>query len=101
MCYISSEITQKSKYMKLDLNTLEIRILLKCYKNLLSRTDVSQIYHNYSKEERSKAIKTLSESGFIHSIEFPKLDAKKVPVFYEITNRGKQWVKDYLNNYPK
>ena len=87
--------------MKIDLKSLEIRILLKCYEILLNRSYITQIYHNYSKEERNKAIKTLSERGFIHSIELPKPGSNIAPVFYEITDKGKQWVKDYLNNYPK
>jgi hypothetical protein len=87
--------------MKLDLNTLEIRILLKCYEGMLNKTDVTQIYFKHSMEVRSRAIATLSERGFIHALELPKPGSKKVPVFYEITDKGKRWVKNYLDNYPK
>lgn len=87
--------------MKLDLNTLEIRILLRCDEGMLNKTDITQIYSKYSKEERSKAITSLIEGGFIHSLELPKPGVRKIPVYYEITDKGKKWVKEYLDNYPK
>lgn len=87
--------------MKLDLSTLEIRILLRCSESMLNRTDITQIYFKHSKEERSKAITNLIEREFILALELPKPGARKVPIYYEITEKGRQWVKKYLDNYPK
>lgn len=86
--------------MELDLNTLEIRILLKCNEKLLSRTYLAPLYNKYSLKERRKAIEHLIKEKYIIARELPKPGAKVVPVFYEITEKGKKWVRDYLDNYP-
>ena len=87
--------------MHLALNTLEIRILLACNEKFLQRSAVSQKYHTHSKNERESAIDTLISCKFITALELPKPGANKTPVFYEITDKGKEWVKKYLDNYPK
>lgn len=85
--------------MKLD--TLEIRILLKCSEGLLKRNYVSQLYKKYTAAQRTTAINRLIKNGFIKAKEFPKPGAKITPVFYEITEQGRKWVKEYLENYPE
>lgn len=84
----------------MNLSTLEIRILLKCNEGMLKRGYVSQLYQKHSAADRKKAIDSLIKLCFIRAREMPKPGANKVPVFYEITNKGKAWVKNYLNNYP-
>lgn len=85
----------------MELSTLEIRILLKCDKKLLSRTDISQLYKKFTKTYRDAAIKTLLKHSLIEAIEKPKEGTSKVPIFYQITSKGKIWVKNYNKNYPE
>jgi len=76
-------------------------MLLKCDEGLLKRNYVSQLYKAYSAEDREKAMNALINYGLVEAKEMPKPGAKITPVFYRITNKGKAWVKDYLDNYPK
>jgi len=87
--------------VNVELSTLEIRILLKCDKKLLSRTDISQLYKKFTKTYRDAAIKTLLNYDLIEAIEKPKEGASKIPIFYQITPKGKNWVKSYNKNYPE
>ena len=87
--------------MNAELETLEILILLKCSKKLLSRTYITRNLFKYPKIEREKALKNLINQGLIIAKEMPKPDAVKIPIFYKITDEGKAWVKDYLDNYPE
>ncbi len=87
--------------MKVNLSPLEIHILLKCKQKLLSRSALSQIRRKESKTNREKAISNLIKQGLINVLELPHPDATITPVFYEITDKGKAWVKDYLDSYPK
>jgi len=86
--------------VNMELSTLEIRILLKCDKKLLSRTDISQLYKKFTKTYRDAAIKTLLNHDLIEAIEKPKEGASKTPVFYKITPKGKEWIERYNKNYP-
>lgn len=86
--------------MELDLNTLEIRLLLKCNKGLLGRTDLTQIYQKHPAHERKAAITTLLEKGYLIVKKLPTPGARRTPEFYEITEQGKQWLHDYHANYP-
>ena len=87
--------------MKIDLSTLEIRILLKCSQGLMSKSAFSQLSRKEGKTKKDEALNNLIKQGYILTRELPRLDSNKIPVFYEITEKGKQWVKKYLDNYPK
>jgi len=87
--------------MKTNLSVLEIKILLKCHKKTLSRTYVTSFYFRYPPPEREKALNNLIKNNLIIAKHLPKSGAARVPVFYEITDKGRGWVKDYLDNYPK
>lgn len=87
--------------MHIELETLEILILLKCYKKLSSRTYISRTLFKYPKVEREKALDNLIKNNLIIAKQMPKPGATVIPVFYQITDEGKAWVKDYLDNYPK
>lgn len=86
--------------MKLNLSTLEIKILFKCNTGLKSKSDITQLFKPYSKEERARAIKNLIANKLILAQEMPKADSNKTPVFYKITVVGKKWIEDYNENYP-
>ena len=87
--------------MNINLSTLEIKILLKCSEFLLSRSYLPQLYRRYNKKEREIAIKNLINHGLLLAQEMPKAGARKTPVFYKITDKGKKWLFDYNQNYPK
>ena len=87
--------------MQIDLTSLEIRILLKCNQDLLDRSYVSVLYAKYSLQERKQAIDHLIADSYISAKELPLPDAKITPVYYEITEKGKLWVKKYLEEHPK
>lgn len=90
--------------MKLTLNTLEIKILLKCDKcnaGLISKSDITQFFRASSREERVKAINSLIANKLLVAREMPKAGSNKTPVFYELTNDGKKWIDDYNENYPE
>jgi hypothetical protein len=83
------------------LSPIEIKILFKCGEKLLSKSLVTQLYKKIGKEKRDQAIQDLINAGFITEKLLPKPGANKTPTFYEITVKGKKWVEQYLNNYPK
>lgn len=87
--------------MDIALNSLEIRILLKCNKGLLERTYISSLYARHTLKERKEAINHLIEKNYILAKELPLPDAKVAPVYYEITEEGKMWIKEYLESHPK
>ena len=87
--------------MKIELNTLSIRILLKCSNGIVKNRDVSQFYHRESKKNRDKALKGLIEKDYINKLILPKPGTNKPPIFYEITEKGKKWVVEYTKSYPK
>lgn len=87
--------------MKLALSTLEIKILLKCYAGLKSKSDITQSFRTCDKEERAKAINNLIANKLIIAQEMPKTGSNKTPVFYKLTENGKKWIEDYNKNYPQ
>jgi len=90
--------------MKLDLSTLEIKILLRCDKcnaGLVSKSDITQFFRTSSKEERGRAIDSLMANKLLLAQEMPRIGSNKTPVFYKLTENGKKWVDDYNENYPK
>lgn len=88
--------------MKLpNISTLGIKILLKCSERQLSKHDVTQLYKVHSKEERDGAITYLLNDGYLEAVKMPKPNTKKTPTYYLITEKGSQWVDDYLNSFPK
>lgn len=84
-----------------DLTIFEIKILFKCAEKLLSKSYASNLYGAHKKKERDAAIKNLIQSGLIDKVEMPRPGANKTPVFYKITDKGNEWVEEYLKNYPK
>lgn len=87
--------------MKINLSTLEIKILLKCSTGLKSKSDITQLFKPYDKEERAKAISSLIANKLLLAQEMPKIGSNKTPVFYKLTENGKKWIDDYNKNYPK
>jgi DNA-binding MarR family transcriptional regulator len=83
-----------------NLSVLEIQILLKCSDGNFTRTDLSQIFRKYSVLEKQKTIKRLVARGLITERKLPKLGCKKIPVFYNLTKKGSEWIKDYKKSYP-
>lgn len=89
----------------LDLNTLEIRMLLKCYneaerQELLHHAQIGIHYHKHPPAERKAAIAQLIQKQYINAMELPTPGLRRAPVFYEITEKGRAWIKYYLDNYP-
>jgi len=87
--------------MQINLSALEIRILLKCSQGLMSKSTFSQLSRKDGKAKKDKALNNLIKQEYILAKELPRLDSNKTPVFYELTEKGRQWVKKYLDNYPK
>lgn len=87
--------------MQINLSTLEIRILLKCSQGLMSKSTFSQLSRKDGKAKKDKALNNLIKQEYILVKELPRLDSNKTPVFYELTGKGRQWVKKYLDEYPK
>jgi hypothetical protein len=87
--------------MEINLSALEIRILLKCSQELMSKTAFSQLSRQDGKAKKEKALNNLIKQDYIVAKELPRLGSNKTPVFYEITDKGRKWVKQYLDNYPK
>jgi len=86
--------------INIELSDLEIRMLLKCSEKPLSKRAVTQLYSKFGKGTRDKAIEYLADYGLITAHKMPKPGTRKTPVFYKITDKGQQWVKNYLDNYP-
>ncbi len=84
-----------------NLQPAEIKILFKCEKKLLSRSYATQLFKQLGKIKRDHAINNLINNNFIQEVLLPKPGANKTPIFYEITEKGKNWLKQYLNNYPE
>lgn len=85
---------------RLDTNPLEIRILLKCNERPLGKKEISQLYRTYDSTERLTAIENLINGGLILSKQMPKPNSKKIPTYYWITDKGKKWVQEYIENLP-
>ena len=67
----------------------------------MSKSTFSQLSRQEGKAKKEKAINDLIKQGYIIAKELPRLNTNKTPIFYEITPKGKQWVDDYMANYPK
>jgi len=89
--------------MILKLSLLEVLIILKCSKQngLINRTELSRAFRRYDLKAKQKAIKNLTEQNLILVQELPRSGGRKIPVFYKLTDKGKQWVDEYNKNYPK
>lgn len=85
--------------MDINLSALEIRILLKCDERPLVRGKLTQVYKKSSIEEREKAINNLKARQYIVQKALPKPSTRTVPIFYEITDKGRAWVKEYMATY--
>jgi len=78
---------------------LEIQILLKCSSGVLTKSKLCMGFKS-SLSKKQKAIKRLVARGLITERKLPKLGCKKIPVFYNMTNKGSEWVKAYKKSYP-
>jgi hypothetical protein len=88
--------------MTTELDILEMQILLHCDEGLFTKSDLSRIARQkYSLANKQKAIQKLVSQGLLIEKALPKLDSKRIPVFYSLTDAGKKWVTEYKNNYPK
>jgi len=67
----------------------------------MSKSTFSQLSRKDGKAKKDKALNNLIKQEYILAKELPRLDSNKTPVFYELTEKGRQWVKKYLDNYPK
>ena len=88
-----------------ELNPLQIRILLRCVNDSLSKSHLSRLCQNYQKQQGKEwcqeSIKDLITQEFLISKEMPKEGATKTPTVYFITDKGKAWISRYKTNYPK
>ena len=85
--------------MIIDLSILEIKILLKCYERPYSRTRITRLFFRYPVPGRDNALNNLIRNKLIIAKQIPKPNASRTPVFYEITDDGKIWIKSYLDKY--
>lgn len=85
--------------MEIHFNTLEIRILLKCNEGALPKSDISRVYMRYPIKERKEALDNLMRRLYIIERELPGPKSKRIPLFYEITDKGRAWVKEYMATY--
>jgi len=72
-----------------------------CIYAVFSKSAFSQLSRQEGKTKKEKALNNLIKQGYILTKELPRLNSNRTPVFYEITSKGTQWVKKYLDNYPK
>ena len=79
---------------------LSLTNLIKCNEKPISKTDVTQFYKRHSPENRQKAIDALLENNLIEAKKRPKPGTQKAPIFYFITESGKNLLKQYENDYP-
>jgi len=86
--------------METTLTELDIKILMRCQKETISRRMATQYFKSAGKLERDKVLANLIQHGFLLSKRLPKPGARKTPTFYELTKKGKTWLKDYFDNYP-
>lgn len=84
-----------------NFSLFQIRILLKCVENPLSRYYISNSYRKYTATEREAWLQDLVKKGFLIEKALPKPNTNKIPVFYFITDKGRQWVEKYQENYPQ
>jgi predicted transcriptional regulator len=81
---------------EINIPEIGIKILLKCDKHPVNKSDITQLYKPYKKEARNEIIDFLINHGYLESKKMPKPDVKKTPTYYFITQKGKQWVMEYL-----
>lgn len=77
-------------------STHQIRILLALNKGQMTKTAFSQRFRTLSLNERYVLLEKLIDDGLVGSEERPTPYAKQIPVFYFLTEQGKQWVANYL-----
>lgn len=85
-----------------ELTGLEIKILLKCAKQAVSKTVLSNSFRTASLVQRYEAAEKLVKLGFVKESERPNPTAtvvRKTPVLYEITQKGRDWVVQYHKKY--
>jgi len=87
--------------MEITLTELDIKILMRCQKETISRRMATQYFKSASKPIRDQALEKLVKNGLLLSKRLPKPDARKTPTFYELTEKGKTWLQDYFDNYSK
>jgi hypothetical protein len=85
---------------KHDLSILEIQILLKCSEGIFTKSVLCRFFRKNSLSEKQKTIKRLIARSLITEQKLPKIGSKKVPVFYNLTKKGGEWVKAYKKSYP-
>jgi len=86
-----------------QLTGLEIKILLKCARDVLSKTQLTQCFRAKSLKQRYEAIQALLDDGFLTSSQRPRPSLSvvtKVPTYYEITEKGRAWLKKYCEEHP-
>jgi DNA-binding PadR family transcriptional regulator len=85
-----------------DLTGLEIKILLKCAQQVVSKTVLSNSFRTASLAQRYEAAEKLVKLGFVKVSERPNPTAtviRKTPVLYEISEKGRDWVEQYNQKY--
>jgi hypothetical protein len=83
------------------LSPFQIRILLKCVIKPLSRDYISNSYRKYTAEERLAGLQSLIKQGMLTEQAMPKPGANRIPVFYFITDKGREWIEKYQADYPQ
>lgn len=86
---------------EIHLSELAIKILLRCNRNPISKHEVTQFYKKYAKAERDSTIDYLFKNDYIRIARVPKLGSGKIPTYYFIIEKGKNWIRDYLKLFKK
>ncbi len=82
-------------------SSLQIRLLLKCEQEPMTKSNVSKLYKKLEKDRRVEEITELIKAGMLTEKAMPKIGVNKTPVFYFLTEEGKNWVDQYHANYPR
>lgn len=76
----------------------QIKMLLAFSDGKMRKTQFSRRFRSLSLEERYYVLDSLINEGLIFSEEKPVPKAKHVPIFYDLTKKGRNWVKSYLDS---
>lgn len=79
------------------IDALSIKILISCDKKPLSKRDITQNFKRHSCECRRVSIEELLCHKLIEQKEMLKPGVRRVPTYYFISAKGKEWLKNYLS----
>ncbi len=80
-----------------DLTALEVKLLLRCRAQPLSKFQISQAFKRVPLPSRQEVLYGLVTKGYLSERRMPKPGARKTPTYYFITAKGEAWVDNYLS----